>query len=187
MDNKTEAPGFSGLRFTEQELKMLGQTADALSAYMGAVILAEVGQGEESEWVIFGRAIGQDEEVDEDIFHVQLGGKNARLLGQTGRLDTTPGEAYDCEFLWAIEITDDEDERFVRINQEGEIFDAASDLATLLPFSLIEPDMPDTDEDDDGYDPNEDDDLDYDGFEPGQGSPDDGSDNGGQGKPPTLH
>ena len=31
------------LRFTEQELLMLGKTADGLSAYMGKSVLAEVG------------------------------------------------------------------------------------------------------------------------------------------------
>jgi hypothetical protein len=183
MNQSDDTPEYFGLKFTEQELLMLGQTADALSAYMGAVVLAELGRNEDTEWVIFGRAIGQDEEPDESIFHVQLGGPDTRLLGQKGGLDTAV-DSYDCEFLWAVEITEDEDERYVRLDQEGEIFDAASDLATLLPFSLAEPELPSLDEaDEDEGEEDEDENPDDD--------PNVGDDLGDAAtdapKPPTLH
>lgn len=131
---------------------MLGKTADALTAYMGTAILAEVGQTEEAQWVIFARALDQDETVGEDIVHVQMGGPGTRVLGQRGGLETDK-VTYDCAFLWAIEITPDEDERFVRLDPEGEVFDVAPELAMLLPFTLEEPDLPD-DIDDDTDNPN---------------------------------
>ena len=37
------------LRFTEQELAMLGKTADGLSAYMGKSVLAEIGKDDDAE------------------------------------------------------------------------------------------------------------------------------------------
>lgn len=139
IDSTSDLPQYA-LKFTEHELEMLGQTADALSAYMGCVVLAEVGINEFTEWVIFARAIGQDETPGEDVLHVQIGGSGSRILGQKGGLDAT-AETLDCEFLWAVEITEDPDERYVRLNQDGEVFDSANDLATLLPFSLQEPEV----------------------------------------------
>lgn len=140
------------LAFTDAELAMLGKTADALTAYMGTAILAEVGQTDGAQWVIFARAIDQQETVGEDIVHVQMGGPGAHVLGQRGGLDTDK-VPYDCAFLWAIEITPDEQERFVRLDPEGEVFDAAPELAMLLPFNLDEPALP-ADIDDDSDNPN---------------------------------
>lgn len=176
-DDKPRIPG-EPLHFTAAELLMLGQTADALSAYMGCVVLAEVGRNEDTEWVIFARAIGQDEEVGSDVLHVQMGGPNARVLGQQGGLDAAD-QQLDCEFLWAVEITDDPDERFVRLNQDGEVFDAASDLAELLPFSLQDPDQlleEDLQEDEDGEQEDEEDDD----QDPADSAP-------GNTRPPTIH
>lgn len=178
MSNTLDSGNYA-LRFTEAELHMLGRTADALSAYMGCVVLAEVGTNEDTEWVIFGRAIGQDEEPSQDVLHVQMAGAGARILGQHGGLDTT-AETLDCEFMWAVEITEDPDERYVRLDQDGEVFDSASDLATLLPFSLQEPEelaqMQDEDEDSDDENSNGRDDRD---------DPDDTDDP--KGTPRTLH
>lgn len=140
---------------------MLGQTADALSAYMGCVVLAEVGHHEDSEWVIFARALGEDEESDDQsVLHVQMGGPDARMLGQQGGIDASDGP-FDCAFLWAIELTEDPEERYIRLDEEGEIFDAAPDLISLLPFSLSEPEIDDSDDDDDSDgDDSDDSDLD---------------------------
>ena len=144
------------LTFTDAELAMLGKTADALSAYMGTAILAEIGETDGVQWVIFGRALDAEEHVAEDIVHVQIGGRGTNVLGQRGGLQTHQS-AYDCAFLWAIEITDDEDERFVRLNPDGEVFDAAPELAMLLPFTLEEPDVPADDGLESADDPNDDD------------------------------
>lgn len=133
------------LVFTDHELAMLGKTADALSAYMGAAVLAELGHTEQAQWVIFGRALDAQSQAEDDIVHVQIGGPGTQILGQGGGLDTA-ATTYDCEFLWAIEITADETERFVRLDPQGEVFDTAPELAMLLPFSLAEPLV--TDEDD---------------------------------------
>ncbi|AWB35343.1 hypothetical protein [Orrella marina] len=176
------------LKFSDSELEMLGRTADALSAYMGCVVLAEIGVSEDTEWVIFGRAIGLDEESSEDLLHVQMGGSGSRILGQKGGIETT-AETLDCEFLWAIEITDDPDERYVRLDQEGEVFDSASELVTLLPFSLQEPVQAAamSDDEDPEDDPgNSDEDRDVEGPDESQRDGKDGT-NGTTGMPPTLH
>ncbi len=128
----------SDLKFSDAEIAMLGSTADALSAYMGAAVLAEIDENDGAQCVIFARALDQGEPPPEDLVHVQMGGPNAQVLGQRGGLDTSKS-SYDCEFLWAIEITDSPDERFVRLNPEGEVFDAANELGLLLPFSLEDP------------------------------------------------
>ncbi len=132
------------LRFTEDELTMLGKTADALSAYMGVSVLAEVGADEEAEWVIFGTPLGVDEEVSEDTLHVQMGGPGARFVGNRGGLDLD-AEAYDCRYMWAIQITDDPEARFVRLDHHGEEFDYANNLTELLPFVLTDEALPDPD------------------------------------------
>ena len=166
------------LQFTPTELAMLGRTADALSAYMGAVVLAEVGRNEDTEWVVFGRAIGEDEELEKDVVHVQMGGTGTKLLGQQGGLNASL-EQFDCVFLWAVEITDDPDERFVRLDQDGEVFDTASELATLLPFSLQEPEIDPDDED--AIDDDENQSEETDEADPGDIT------SHPAGRPPTLH
>lgn len=139
------------LIFSETELTMLGKTADALSAYMGAAVLAEVGHSDNADWVIFGRALGDEDAPAEDTVHVQIGGPGAHILGQKGGLEVDVN-TYDCAFLWAIQITDDPEERYVRLDQEGEIFEAAVQLSELLPFNLEEPEPP---TEDDAREPNQ--------------------------------
>uniref|UniRef100_UPI0040489111 hypothetical protein n=1 Tax=Orrella sp. TaxID=1921583 RepID=UPI0040489111 len=133
------------LTFSDAELAMLGKTADALSAYMGAAVLAEVGSTDGADWVIFGRALGEDDAAEDDMLHVQIGGAESRVLGECGGLDVIL-ESYDCAFLWAIQITDDPLDRFVRLDQDGEVFEAATTLAELLPFALNEPELPPEDD-----------------------------------------
>lgn len=132
------------LRFTEQELAMLGKTADGLSAYMGKAVLAEVGMDDDAEWVIFAIPIGVDETPDESAMHVQMGGPDARFVGNRGGLDLDT-EVYDCQYLWAIQITEDPEARFVRLDDQGEEFDFSNDLAELLPFDLTDEALPDPD------------------------------------------
>jgi len=138
-------PKSAPMTFSDNELTMLGKTADALSAYMGAAILAEVGNTEGADWVIFGRALGLDAKTDDDTVHVQLGGPDARVVGQCGGLEAGT-ERYDCAFLWAIQVTDDPLDRFIRLDQQGEVFESASTLAELLPFALTEPELPPDDD-----------------------------------------
>ena len=132
------------LRFTEDELSMLGKTADALSAYMGVSVLAEIGAEEDAEWVIFGTPLGVDEEAPEDCVHVQMGGPGARFVGNRGGLELDT-ETYDCRYMWAIQITDDPEARFVRLDHQGEEFDFSNQLAELLPFVLTDEALPDPD------------------------------------------
>lgn len=156
------------LRFTEQELDMLGKTADGLSAYMGKSVLAEVGIDDDAEWVIFAIPIGTDETPDDAAMHVQMGGSGARFVGNKGGLDLDH-ESYDCQYLWAIQITSDPEARFVRLDDQGEEFDFSNTLGELLPFELSEEALPDPDlelqedlneEDDDGDIPDLDQDSD---------------------------
>ena len=70
------------LMFSAQDLILLGKTADSLSAYLGAAVLAEVGESEGAEWVIFGQVLATDETPDEDVLRVQLGGKMLDYWGE---------------------------------------------------------------------------------------------------------
>jgi hypothetical protein len=128
------------LMFSAQDLILLGKTADSLSAYLGAAVLAEVGESEGAEWVIFGQALATDETPNEDTLRVQLGGKEARLLGGTGGVEAQD-EPYDCSYLWSIQITEYDDERYVKLDSTGEVIDASPTLDALLPFSIVEPEF----------------------------------------------
>lgn len=134
----------TALRFTEQELAMLGKTADGLSAYMGKPVLAEVGMDDDAEWVIFALPIGADEKPDEEAMHVQMGGPGAKFVGNRGGLDLDH-ESYDCQYMWAIQITEDPEARFVRLDENGEEFDFSNELSELLPFELSDEELPDPD------------------------------------------
>lgn len=128
------------LMFSAQDLILLGKTADSLSAYLGAAVLAEVGESEGAEWVIFGQVLATDETPDEDVLRVQLGGKDARLLGGTGGVEVQD-QPYDCSYLWSIQITEYDDERYVKLDSTGEVVDASPTLEALLPFSIVEPEF----------------------------------------------
>jgi hypothetical protein len=146
---------------------MLAKTADALSAYLGKPVLAEVGTADDGlEWVTFGIPLDEDAletEGEHEPVRVQMGGPDARLLGSRGGLTGTDEEAYDCLYLWAIQITLAEGERFVKLDQDGEESAWSDTLADVLPFALTEEDLAALDEDDedeDDDDQDEDDDED---------------------------
>jgi hypothetical protein len=152
--------------FSEPELAMLAKTADALSAYLGKPVLAQVSQTDSgAEWVAFGVPIEANAPKD-DHTHVQLGGADARLLGNRGGLPLNDVESYDCVYLWAIEITTGDGERFVKLDDEGEESAWSDDLVDVLPFALSDDelhavnDIDEDEDDDDGED--EDDDIDDD-------------------------
>lgn len=64
-------------------------------------------------------------------------------------MEDDPHALYDCVFLWAIQISDEEGARFVKLDQEGDVADVSDDLAELLPFGFTEAELPDDDEEDD--------------------------------------
>src|SRR5690606_31018260 len=125
------------LEFTQEELQLIGHTADALSAYMGKPVIAEIMDAEDTgaEWVAFGIPLGIDEEIDEDATVViQLGGPGARVAGNRGGLDDD--DAYSCECLWIIQLSDDEAARYVKIDPLTQEFIASNILTELLPFDV---------------------------------------------------
>ncbi|WP_144636628.1 hypothetical protein [Bordetella genomosp. 13] len=151
-------PPASLARFSPSEIDMLAKTADAMSAYLGQPVLAEVGTDEAGlEWVSFGMPLAEDDDAEEQPLHVQLGGTGTRLLGQRGGLPES-ADPYDCLFLWAIQISTNEGERFVKIDQDGEESAWSDELVDVLPFSLQDEALPPDDEDYDDEDEDDEDD-----------------------------
>lgn len=156
-------PPDSVSRFQAAELDMLAKTADALSAYLGKPVLAEVGTADDGlEWVTFGIPLDADalEGGEHDPVRVQMGGPDARLLGSRGGLTGTDEQAYDCLYLWAIQITLAEGERFVKLDQDGEESAWSDTLADVLPFVLSDEDLAALEDEDDDDEEDEDDDED---------------------------
>ncbi|HUG57161.1 MAG TPA: hypothetical protein VL002_02875 [Candidimonas sp.] len=169
MSTNQESP----LLFTADELDLIGRTADALSAYMGKPVLAEVINAEETgfEWVIF--AVPLDvEDNPEDMVVVQIGGAGARIIGNQGGLVIADDDVFDCEYLWAIQLSDLEGVRFIKVDQDGEEIAWSENLRDVLPFVMADEPVSDDDDDleDDG--PDDDDDI----FDPDE-----------TGSPRTLH
>lgn len=167
MTEKIPAP----LTFTAEELDHLGRTADALSAYIGKPVLAEVIDADETgfEWVVFGIPLDVGDEADDHIV-VAIGGHNARIIGNKGGMDIKEGEVYDCEYLWAIQLSDLEGVRFIKVDHDGEEVAWSDDIDSILPFDLNEALLADDDEDDEddeengNADDDSDDDFDDDRF-----------------------
>lgn len=130
-------PEPSSLFFTDDELDNLARTADALSAYLGKPVLAEVMDASETgfEWVIFAIPLGKDED-DSEITVVQIGGANTRLLGSQGGLNIAANETYSCQFLWAIQLSDTENIRYIKIDDQGDDVAWSNELSELLPFHI---------------------------------------------------
>src|SRR5690606_15872952 len=140
------------LVFTTAELDMLGRTADALSAYMGKPVLAEVVDADETgfEWVLFAVPLETGEDARE-LVTVQVGGPGARIIGHKGGLRIADGDVYQCKYLWAIQLSDLEGVRFIKVDEEGDEVAWSDDLTSMLPFALnSEPAPPDDDSDGDG-------------------------------------
>ena len=158
-------PPASLTHFSAPELDMLAKTADALSAYLGKPVLAEVVLGDEgTEWVTYGVPMDEKAETDEEQTHVQMGGPGARLLGNRGGLPQSDDDTYDCLYLWAIQISLNDGERFIKLDHDGEESAWSDNLEDVLPFALTEEpqtDPDEEDEEDDGAD-DEDDDTPYD-------------------------
>lgn len=148
---------FDPLRFTETELDMLGRTADALSAWIGKPVLAQVVDSLETgyEWVLFAIPLLPNQEAN-DITVVQVGGPDARLVGNRGGLPIAGDDIYDCAYLWAVQLSDIKGIRFIKIDAEGEEVAWTNDLTEIVPFDLSEVsqhdiDFSDDDDDDGGF------------------------------------
>ena len=159
--------------FTAEELDLLGRTADALSAYMGKPVLAEVMDAEETgfEWVLFAVPLGTEDTVGDDQTIVQVGGAGARLLGNRGGLDIDDDGFFDCEYLWAIQLSTLEGVRFIKIDQGGDEIAWTDNLREILPFNLIDEALPDDDEEEQDDEGDEDVDDDDSAEGPAPGSP----------------
>jgi len=152
------------LVFTTHELDLLGRTADALSAYMGKPVLAEVIDAAETgyEWVIFGVPLAVEDDENEHTL-VQIGGVSSRIIGNKGGLSINDGEIYECDYLWAIQLSAEDGARFIKVDHEGEETAWADDLTEILPFALLD--------DEDMNDEVDEDDNDEDDEEPDSGDP----------------
>ena len=138
-------------QFTDDELAMLGKTADALTAYLGQPILAEVDATEEGhEWVAFAVPLAADAKLSDEDVPIQMGGARARWVGNKGGLTPGAGDAYACRFLWGIQLCPDEGRRYTKLDHEGEECGWSDRLADLLPFVLADEDIPDDLDEDDG-------------------------------------
>lgn len=157
------------LVFTADELDLLGRSADALSAYMGKPVLAEVMDAEETgfEWVIFAVPLNIQDDPEDRVV-VQIGGDGAKLIGNTGGMTIADGDVFDCEYLWAIQLSDLEGVRFIKVNQEGEEIAWTENLQDILPFIMSDEPATADDLDEDSYD---DDDQDDDFYDPSDNDP----------------
>ena len=126
------------LVFTQEEIDLIGHTADAMSAYMGKPVLAEIMDADDTgaEWVAFGIPLDVHAEIDEDATVViQLGGVGARFAGARGGLEVND-DVYSCECLWIIQLSDDEDARYVKVDPLNQEYVGGNDLRELLPFNV---------------------------------------------------
>ena len=132
------------LVFTRDEIDLIGRTADAMSAYMGKPVLAEVMDANDTgaEWVAFGVPLGVDEDIDEEAsVIIQLGGPGARFAGNRGGLGLDD-DAYTCECLWIIQLSDDDEGRYMKVDPLSQEYSVSNDLLELLPFALIDDPVP---------------------------------------------
>lgn len=145
-----QSPPSGDLIFTAAEVEQLGRTADAMSAWMGKPVLAEVIAASETgfEWVVFGVPL-RPGQTAADLPTVQIGGRGARLIGSQGGLAPAASDAFSCELLWAIQLTDIQGLRFIKIDSEGDEVAWSDNLDEMLPFDLRDPDLVDESEPDD--------------------------------------
>ncbi len=137
------------LHFTEAEITLLARTADALSAWLGKPVLAEIIDATETgyECVLYAVPLLPGQEPAGKTT-VQIGGTDARLLGGRGGLPGEAGALYLCEYLWGIQLTSLQGVRYIKVDSAGEEVAWSEDLHEILPFDLREPPL--GDEGDDG-------------------------------------
>jgi len=124
------------LCFTDAELDGFARAADAMTARMGKPVLAEIIAEDDigAECVIFALPL-QPGEADDDIVKVNLGGAQARFVGNCGGL-AMDDEALECALLWAVQLSDLHGVRFIRLDAAGEEVAWGAELADILPFAL---------------------------------------------------
>lgn len=163
-------PSSSPLGFSEAELALLARTADALTAFTGRPVLAETGITDDVPWVVFGVPLHPDDEEDDEsndetIVWKMGSAPGVEWVGNAGGLAPRPDDIFECQLLWAIQITPVEGERFIKLDEHGEVVAWSDDLSDLLPFVvdgewrddvlLVPEDDDDDDEDDDDQDDDE--------------------------------
>jgi len=90
------------------------------------------------------------------------------LIGNTGGMTIAVGDVFDGEYLWAIQLSDLEGVRFIKVNQEGEEIACTENLQDILPFIMSDEPATADDLDEDSYD---DDDQDDDFYDPSDNDP----------------
>lgn len=135
------------LNFTEKDIQLLGNTADALSAYMGKPVLAQLVNSTEMgfEWVIFAIPLTPEQNPN-DVVSVNLGGKGSTFLGNQGGLNLNTNEEYLCEFMWAIQVSDIIGVRYIKVDYDGEEIAWTNDLKEILPFDVNDKNIHNDDE-----------------------------------------
>lgn len=143
-------PSPAPLRFTRDEIDLLGRTADAMSAWMGKPVLAEVIDSAETgfEWVLFAVPLLPEQDPSEAVV-VQVGGPGARVIGNRGGLAMVDGEHYLCEYLWAVQLSDLPGVRYIKVDQEGDEIAWVDNLREILPFDVVDTPAEDDDSEDD--------------------------------------
>jgi len=127
------------LCFTDDELDVFARTADAMTANLGKPVLAEILTEDEigAECIVFALPL-QPGEADDDVVKVSLGGAQARFVGNCGGL-ALDDEALECALLWAVQLSNLDGVRFIRLDAAGEEVAWGATLADILPFALAEP------------------------------------------------
>src|SRR5699024_773913 len=127
----------STLTFSIADIELLARTADALSAYIGKPVLAEIMDAEETgyEWIAFAIPLVINED-DTNIPVIQIGGANARLIGSQGGVHVNANETYSCRVLWAIQCADIDPIRYIKADVVGDDIGWAGEFIELLPFDL---------------------------------------------------
>ncbi|NEN76583.1 hypothetical protein F9B74_09730 [Pelistega sp. NLN82] len=127
--------------FTKEDIELLSKTVEALSAYMGKPVLAEIDVTEEGyEWIAFGTPLEVNQDVDPEAVIMQMGGPSARLIGASALLEDFNRSIYNCEFLWGIQVGEPP-LTYTRIDYHGEEVDWSDDISLLLPFGMTDTDL----------------------------------------------
>src|SRR3546814_11725693 len=67
------------------------------------------------------------------------------------------GDVFDCEYLWAIQLSDLEGVSFIKVDQEGEEVAWTENLQDILPFVMADDaDIGGASDNDDDYDADQD-------------------------------
>lgn len=145
--SESHPPLSDPIRFSAQEIDLLGRTADALSAWMGKPVLAEVVSAAETgfEWVFFAVPLLPEQDPTE-LTTVQVGGPNAHIIGSQGGLPVAKNEVYACEYLWAIQLSGLQGVRFIKVDASGAEIAWTDNLREVLPFDLTDPEPDDPDD-----------------------------------------